>query len=352
MAARSQAVMSLGDLVLDMAEKLTVVTSGVGSEYVLDEISAYLRGRSCQVHEFDFAQVKENPEDAFRRLARKSVVFITSTHSNLTREVALAIAPWLIEAYPNYLSPLEIIPLLRPRTTIYIPHDLLSPYGESNLSEWRFLDLYDHILTPFRDPVLEEHCGIDTQLHDAGWVKFNEEVAKRTERRKFGGDRPLKVAIFPSFIVHLMTSYGPAGAVDYLRPLLGPGVQIKLPNWHGVELIEQVIAETTEAELVSNSANSTEMILQSDIVICNGASSIVAEASLLGIPAICLLDDESEPAASKREKLSAFPQVHFHDYAAREPIDLARMMKLASDPPACQLKPFSFQKVFDLVAGS
>ena len=336
-----------------MAENLTVVTSGVGSEYVLAELSEYLRGRSCQVHEFDFAGVKERQDKALSDLASKDVVYITSTHSNLTREIALAgIAPWLIEAYPNYLSPLEIIPLLHPKTTIYIPHDLLSPYGDSLLSEWRFLDLYDHILTPYRVPILEKHCGNDTQLHDAGWVKFNDEVAKRNQRSHFCGDGSLKVSIFPSFIVHLMTNYGAAGAVDYLRPLLRSGVQIKLPNWHGVELIEQVISETTEAELVNKSENSTEMILQSDIVICNGASSIVAEASLLGIPIICLLDDEAEPAAAKRDKLSAFPQVHFHDYTGRQPIDLTQLTKLASDPPACQLKPFSFEKVFDLVVGN
>jgi hypothetical protein len=113
--------------------------------------------------------------------------------------------------------------------------------------------------------------------------------------------------------------------------LLAPNVRIKLPVWSGADEVEAALREIGRGNVMPAQASSTEMILDADVVICNGASSIHAEATLMGRPTICLLDDCFIPSSDVKRRLRSFPDIHYHDYASRQPIPNEFLYRIAAD---------------------
>lgn len=322
--------------------KPTIVTSGVDAEYVLGELSAKLRDEGYDVIEYDFGKTKHCVLSEIKALANGNVVYITSAHTNLTQRVAAAMLGQLQNRYPNYLAPLEFLPLLKPRLSLYVPHDLLTPYGDSNLQEYRFLDLFDHVLAPYDGDSLQPLVGANTKVHDAGWIKFRGAAPLQQLPPAPSG---LRVTLFVSFVEHLQHVHGVEGFVEYLRPILTPDVRVKLPLWGGVVAMEDALRAKSPAQVVPAATNSIDLISDSDVVICNGASSIQAESSLMGKPTICLLDNEAETAETKQQKLRPFPAIRFHDYSQRQPFPDGFLSDVAAHPPARKLRPFDYDLV-------
>ena len=146
--------------------------------------------------------------------------------------------------------------------------------------------------------------------------------------------------------------YGIDGLVNYLQPLLRSNMRIKLPAWSGVKEIEQRINDSSGIEVVSSQVSSVDLIRDSDVVVCNSASSIHAEASLLGIPTICILDDEGISCDEQRKKLKAFPSIWFHDYRHRESLSDKFICKVASMRRAPNMKAFDFDLIYSLIDNS
>lgn len=333
-----------------------VVMSGVASEYVLGDLADYLRERGHSVHEFDFAHFKGDALAALKSLDGSQCTYITSAHSNLSNAVAEVLTPLFVTHYPNYLAPLEILGILRPRQSIYVPHDLLAPYGESNLNEYRYLDLFDHILAPYPAPAMRALLGSSTKVHTAGWIKNANKKNQALQDRSKKNTNELKsssprVALFISYIEHLRSRYGDQGVYDYFKPLLNSDVQVKLPDWNGVKAIETLFERDGNCQIFPSTGNSIDLIEVADIVVCNGASSIHAEAHLLGRPTICLLDDEGITALEQKNKLLNFPNVYFHDYRNRDPLSvelLADLQKLKKPHP---VPTFKFEIVHSIIEG-
>lgn len=330
--------------------KPIVVTSGVDSEYVLSDLAEYLRDRDFQLHELDFGVTQGDVRPLLERLRGERVAYVTSAHTNLTSRMAKTHTPGLLKKYPNYLAPLEILAHLNPLKSFFIPHDLLSPFGESNLDEYRFLDLFDHVMSPIADSDLLNRIGKHTQIHHAGWMKFQDtdESQALIPQPKLP-DTP-RITFFISFVEHFQAKHGALGIAEYFKEILVAGVRVKLPVWQGVEEIEQAIREHTDATVVSARCQSTSLIAQSDVVICNGASSVAAESILRGVPVICLVDDEAELAHEKRQKLETLPQVVFHDFHARARISDDVWAAALSQQLTSQLKPFDFELMHQLLS--
>ncbi|MEZ6138197.1 MAG: hypothetical protein R3C53_25210 [Pirellulaceae bacterium] len=347
-------------------KKPTIVTSGVDSEYVLQGLCSHLRNRGYPVIELDFGKFEGSAEEKLRRLRKQPTVYITSAHTNLSIRVAEHLSPRFAANYPNYLSPVEIIPLLEPKLSMYVPHDLLTPYGDENLGEIRMLGLFDHVLAPYQAPALQATLGTHTKVHDAGWVKYAaatlelpsvnpwlEKLGKslgfpRGPKVDKSQTRP-RIALFVSMIEHLRTKYGVAGVVDYLRPLLNAHVYVKFPVWSGIAEIEQLVSRDTDAIVVPSTTTSIDLIRRSDIVICNSASSIHAESCLLGVPVVCLLDDEGISCQQQIEKLSSFQGLVFHDYRQRAALSPPFLEVAAAMNRPPQLKPFDLSLVESLI---
>lgn len=328
-----------------------VVLSGVASEYVLGDLANYLRQQGHRVHEFDFANFKGDAVTALKSLDGSKCTYITSAHTNLTRAVAEVLVPLFATHYPNYLAPLEILGILRPRLSIFIPHDLLTPFGDNNLNEYRYLDLYDHILAPFKFPALQAALGAQTKVHTVGWIKHANINRQKYAENKFTNNEKTfkksepKVAVFVSMIEHLRWKYGDQGVYEYLKPLFNPNVQIKLPDWNGIETIEALCRKDNRCNIFPSKRNSIELIETADIVVCNGASSIHAEANLMGRPTICLIDDEFISESEQRLKLDHLSNIYFHNYRNKIPLSnefLANIIKKQQPQPSLK---FNFEIV-------
>lgn len=328
-----------------------IVTSGVDSEYVLSELCRHLRQCGHDVTELDFGSFSGDARSLLRSFDMGEAAYITSAHINFSVRLASSLVPKFAERYPNYLAPVDIIPLLRPGLSIYIPHDLLTPYGDANLNEYRFLDCFDHVMAPVQAEVVGAIVPPTTQVHAAGWIKYcRSEYPSIGEPRRRESPSP-NIMLFVSMFEHLLSRFGVEGLVDYFRPILVPGARIKLPAWNGARDVEQALAAVAGIEVVPTDVGTAGLILDADIVVCNGASSIHAEASMLGRPTICLLDDEGISRAEQRHKLATLPNVAFHDYRRREPIPRSLIAHVLGAITPAVLKPFDFALVEKIVAG-
>ena len=324
-----------------------IITSGVDSEYVIGPLAQYLRDNGWDVFEMDFGTFNVDPHALLEQLAGEDLAYITSAHTNVTRQFADAMAPTFLQ-YPNYLSPLEIFELFKPKISFYIPHDLLTPYGDVNLNEYRFLDLFDYVLSPFSAAPLQATLGAKTKVIQAGWIRH----AGRTpllNSSKASDEAEPKVALFVTMIDYLRTCHGDQGVVDYFKPLLGKNVRIKLPAWHGIERIEKLLDEAFPGCVVSAQTSSIDLISDADIVVCNGVSSIHVEAGLMGRPAVCLLDNEAMTMDYQRAKLSHLPHVYFHDYSRKEKMDTAWLDSIRALNCGAPANPFDFKLVEELL---
>lgn len=282
------------------------------------------------------------------QLKHEQVAYITSAHTNLTTQVASIIAPKFVELYPNYLSPLEILRYVQPRVSLYIPHDLLTPFGDTNLNEYRFLDLFDYILSPFPAPALQATLGKSVGVIQAGWIKHAQRSAEGATGTRDSTTKP-RLTLFISMLEHLRWRYGNEGVFEYFAPLLNENVTVKLPAWRDVDQIEAIIKARSTAQVYPASGNSISLIAESDLVLCNGASSIHAEANLMGCPTICLLDNEAVTIEDQRKKLEHLPSIFFHDYRTRgnlPPQLITKALKAGRKTPA---KPFDFGLIQDIL---
>jgi hypothetical protein len=234
-----------------------------------------------------------------------------------------------------------------------VPHDLLAPYGDV-MKEYSYLDLFDHILAPFSDPALQAVLGSGTKVHTVGWIKnANKKNHTFPDQSPITTNAPksptLKTALFISNIEYLRHQYGDQGVFDYFKPLLNSNVQVKLPDWSGVETIEALFQQVGNCQIFPSAGNSIELMEAADIVVCNGASSIHAEAHLLGRPTICLLDDEGITQLEQREKLMHFSNIYFHDYRKRKPLSLELLASIQKSKGLPISPAFNFELVNSLI---
>jgi hypothetical protein len=335
--------------------KKTVVTSGVDSEYVLGDLAQVLRLRGYRVVEFNFGERLDDIKQQLRQLANESVAYITSSHTNFTLRTAQKMVPGFARLYTNYLAPVEILPILKPSISIFVPHDLLTPYGDSNVSESLLLDLYDHVMAPSNAESVQSQLKTGTRVHEAGWIKYQLCNSSETPTMSPASEtcsssiRPLRITFFVSMIEHMRTKYGAIGLVDYLMPILNSGVCVKLPAWRGIEEIEAAIGERTTAKIIPASVNSSKLIQQSDVVICNTVSSILAESISMGVPSVCLLDNEGTEASIRLEKLADFPSIQWHPYFDRMGFPDGYLETLAKSTLPRLIRPFDFDLLESLL---
>lgn len=323
--------------------KYKIVTSGVDSEYVLGNLAKYLTVRNYEVIELDFAKFNSDKKQLLLNLRNENVIYITSAHTNLTLSLASHLAPSFAKYYPHYLAPIEIIPLLKPKLSIYIPHDLLTPYGDTNLAETRFLDLFDHILTttPQDQKILSALLPETTKIHFGGWAKYTSQPAQH--------NKIIKVMLFISMFEHLKCKYGITGLVDYIRPLLSNDVAVKIPLWNDSDKVEELIKSQSQAEVIPASVNSISLIERAEIVVCNGASSIHAESALMGKPTICILDEEGTSIAGQMQKLRHLPNMFFHNYEKKETIPESMIHSIRPLQGERILKPFNYELIMKII---
>ena len=75
----------------------------------------------------------------------------------------------------------------------------------------------------------------------------------------------------------------------------------------------------------------------------------IISSRLLGIPTICILDNEGVSCDYQREKLKAFPAIQFHDYRRREPLSDELLRNVAQMRCEPTIEAFDFEMVYSLI---
>ena len=236
---------------------------GFGSEYVLHQLyeRMCLDGISCI--ELD-ASVTPITRQFIDELATYNIVLITSAHITLDQRSFYDI--YMLDQL--YLSPLELMALLKPIRSVYIPHDLSCPLVED---EEDYLQLFDYFLSPL--PV-DKLSFRGSNIEPCGWIKWMQSFDDSLENSKNA------IWFFSDIGYHHM-KYGVHGTYNKIRPLLEQGVAIKFPQWPGIDAYEEYF-RTQGIEVVPSTENTLSLIHEYRCIITNSESSVVAEAYYYG----------------------------------------------------------------------
>lgn len=248
---------------------MNILTSGVGSEYVLGHLSKMLRSKGHNVIEFNLLNFKENPYDFIKTLKSQNFSYITSAHTNLNYRLASHFSPMYAEEYPRLISPMEIIAAIEPNIAMYIPHDLQSPYGENNISEIDYLDIYDYIISPFKEDIIEKKLKRAKVVY-GGWIKSYNDIKFSIKNSK------IRNVYFISNFHFIRERYSPIKLASLFADIK-KHTYIKFPEW--------IDANKYETEFIKKGFNiipsrtlSTNIIKAFDNIICDNLGSIFAES--------------------------------------------------------------------------
>ena len=252
---------------------MNILTSGVGSEYVLSHLSKFLRAKGHNVIEFDLLKFKDNPYNFIKNLKNQGYAYITSAHTNLNYRLATHISPMYAEEYPRLISPMEIIAAINPSISIYIPHDLQSPYGEINTSEKDYLDIYDYIISPFEEDIIEKKLTRAEVLY-GGWIKSYKDINFSIKNSKIRN-----VYFISNF--HFIREHYPPGILVNLYADIKKHTYIKFPEWNDVKRYETEFIKKG-FNIIPCRTLSTSVINSFDNIISDNAGSIFAESRYFG----------------------------------------------------------------------
>ncbi|MES2142751.1 MAG: hypothetical protein V4471_07730 [Pseudomonadota bacterium] len=325
-----------------MSEETLYVFTGVAGEYALKPIADFLRSRQCQCLEVDFSSINFNLSD-WKRLTKRKIVFITSSHLEAGKERVEHVSENSLRFSPTIIAPLELLDILKPVKSIYVPHDLTTPLG---YYEWKFIDQFDLFFNPIASFPVYSNL-IETK--ELGWINYNPKI--KTLPKNFV---PKKKIIFVSIFIYLQNIYGLQGLFNYFAPLLDEDTAIKFPLWGNHKTVEAYFRENSSVQVCEAHWSSIELMQQFDVVIGNHVSSVLTEAAFLNKKVFCLESNIATPYPNyQRSFLGYLPNLQFFPYfdpQARHPLnrflEFTPLKKLVAEE---LLKPFDFEQAFELI---
>jgi hypothetical protein len=257
-----------------------IVFHGHGSEYPFGPLADEMRRRGHQVIELDMARSGWRRE--METLKDEPRILVTSHHP-------LATSQTYLEYYgidDDILSLPELLPLLLPTRSYFVPHDLVRPFHAFEMPVLRHIT--SALMPDSSHWFLRRFCEVET----IGWIG----ALKGPEMTQSGEDtadqsRDLEVLFLPSDIANHIRC-GIEGFIADYAAVFALNPQAKMPRGRGFEAIEGVLIEQGCHLLPSNTPLSSLMGPQK-LVICSGASSVVMEAASLGAHVISVQDQVS-----------------------------------------------------------
>lgn len=267
---------------------------GMGSEYVLSPLATLMEQEGHHVVEVDVSR-ELDPWSKILRTA-ESVIFVTSAHLTMNESSYLA----QYHAERSIPSPLTILDRIKPRRSIYVPHDLAEPILDGELPWLRYFDAF---LAPRPGlDYLRAYCPVV----ECGWVRKNSSIAPIPQAK--AGE--LKVAwAFSEFGYH--QRLGVAETVRRWQEVLNRRPTTKFPQWPGTEELERAF-QHCGAKMLPSQGSVDNLIRDHHVVITNGLSSVTLEAHLAGRMVINVIDG-SHPAADHQRLFGALPGLRIVD---------------------------------------
>lgn len=302
---------------------------GFGAEYVLHPLYTELKSRRKECVEIDALTIG-NSRNIINKLKGTDVVFVTSAHFLMDQKNFTDFYPTTKKFY----SVLEIIALLKPIKTVYIPHDLTQPLIDY---ETEYLNQIDLFLTPSEPytSIYSQFCRVE----EIGWIKYQASSNQEAKKRK-NQNANKALWLISDYVLH--KKMGVEASFEATNPILKQGVSIKFPIWFDTSKFESYYIKKG-AFVYPSATNTIDLILQHDIIITNGLSSIIAESYLLGKTTVNIM--QYAHFGNELEYLHTnFPDMIFYENIVD--FKLSQVPKKTNKPT---LKPFDMQKAIDLI---
>jgi len=264
---------------------------GFGSAYSLEPLAKYMRSKGYDVLEMNPANADFSGYGDLKDIKNKNTVFVTSFHPLLDTE---NLARSRIKNV-NCAAPLEIIDYIKPIKSVYYPHDL-TPFFCDYEMPW--CNLFDLFLLPFKNNLYYKIKSENCNVLEIGWIK-NNNLQKKVDIQN-------DIIYFPSNSYYGMDESGRIRWFNYIPKT----IPIKTGNVSETKFNKAVeLAKNDGYNFLESSLNIFQLIHNCKLIITNGVSSIVTEASMSGIPVVTMLDG-IEPDESYLEQLPKLDWVY------------------------------------------
>jgi len=252
---------------------MRIVFHGIGSEYPFHELASRARREGHDVLEVDmYSHDWRARLEEFRLEGPFNLV--TSHHAYMDRHRHLM--EFGVDV--DIDSTPELIRKFQPRKIFYVPHDVTEPIKDEEL--W-FIKNFDAVLAPNASWWWLSDLS---EIIDVGSIKIYENSISCVH----------DITFFPSEISFYIRAgwecfLGKFGGVIHLKP------RIKFPKFPGIKDFEDRLREIG-CEVIDSTLNSFPLISNSKIIISNGLSSVLSEASSAEVPSVCVMDGVHPPA--------------------------------------------------------
>lgn len=329
-------------------KELTYLFYGHGCEYVLNPLYEEMKSQGYNCIEVD--TLSSDIESLLPSLKEQKLVFLTSAHLLLDHENFT----YFYKTDHKIYSPIELLSILKPTLSVFMPHDLSSPVS---YDEYPYLSLFDLCLLPW-----EGLNALNNYVDcvEVGWPKTGialQEESKHPPNNHLPintSNSPLDPEGSPVYCVTSPVNSKPSypaiwflsnlinhldqgfeHLLKWIEPLTSQNVAIKLPQWTDIKAIEDRLTKAG-VTVIPSDTNIFEAMDLTDTVISNGTSSIVTESCLYGKQTINIRSN-CEFADSKM-LFSHLPEISFFD----SPLEVL-LTKPPSKNSECLLRPFSME---------
>lgn len=251
--------------------KRNIVLAGYGSENVLEGLALNLGQEDFSVIYIDFISVCD---EEIKKLCAKEVdtIFITSQHISVDSISYKTLYPHA----QHYVAPISIIALLNPIYAIYINHDSLDPFEDSDLAYSNYFDLF---LIHTKQAIPKEISEKCLDLGDVKSLDKDLEFHLKNYLREHG----VFFLNSPERFIHklLTKEYDEINKLCHF--LISNNIPIKIHNNEIYSMIEVFFVEK-KVKVINRSYSVYHLITAASFVIGNGRGSIFQEAKCQNKP--------------------------------------------------------------------
>ncbi|CAN5130218.1 hypothetical protein BH11ACT1_BH11ACT1_23000 [soil metagenome] len=249
---------------------------GLAAELSLRPLAAALRTRGYPVALIDLADLPA--DDDSMPPGDGPLVLVTSQHLAMTGAVYDAYT----DISSHYAAPQTLRRRLSADLLVFVPHDLSEPVLPGEVDLLQTLDLY---AAPDADSWWAR-AHVPTIV--TGWVgsAWSDEAALSSAPLSRG-------VLFLTQVRWLMHQGGAEFVRSALATTLASGIAVKLPVWPEIAPLEAAL-RADGVPLIDPLLSATSIAYRTPLVVCNGPSSVLAEAAAAGHRPVCVLPPEGD----------------------------------------------------------
>ena len=247
-----------------------IVLAGFGPENVLEGLYLALKKEKYDVTLIDFQTTLDEKIENLKALQK--IVFVTSQHISIDSKSYRSFYPQA----KHYVDPISLINILNPSYNIYVNHDNLEPFEESDL---RYSDYFDIFL-------IHSKCKIPVKIAD----KYLDLGDVKSLGKKIDYDLKFYLDSYGVFLLNepekFMDNLVNSNLLEIeklCKFLRYSNIPVKIHNDEAYSMIEEYFT-SNEVRIIDRTISVYNLIEASCMVIGNGEGSIFEEAKCQNKP--------------------------------------------------------------------